>query len=31
MIKKLTPDELRYIHDTMLNKYGGLTGEKSPG
>src|SRR5690625_1911665 len=30
-MEKLYPHELRYIHDTMLELYGGLSGEKDPG
>ena len=31
MIERLYPEELRYIHDEMLRRYGGLPGEKDPG
>jgi death-on-curing protein len=30
-MERLYPHELRYIHDTMLELYGGLAGEKDPG
>lgn len=30
-MEKLYPHELRHIHDTMLEHYGGLSGEKNPG
>ncbi len=31
MTEKLTPEELRYVHQKMLDLYGGLPGEKEPG
>jgi len=31
MVEKHTPNELRYIHQTMLDLYGGLAGEINPG
>jgi len=30
-MEKLYPHELRHIHKTMLDRYGGLSGEKDPG
>lgn len=30
-MEKLTPDELKHIHNEMLKRYGGLPGEKNPG
>lgn len=30
-MKPILPEELRYIHDVMLEKYGGLQGEKDSG
>lgn len=30
-MEKLYPHELRHIHNTMLELYGGLSGEKDPG
>lgn len=30
-MEKIYPQELNYIHDTMLELYGGLPGEKDPG
>jgi death-on-curing protein len=30
MMERLYPDELRYIRDEMLHRYGGLPGEKEP-
>lgn len=30
-MEPILPEELRYIHDVMIERYGGLSGEKDPG
>lgn len=30
-MEPILPEELRYIHDIMIERYGGLRGEKDPG
>lgn len=31
MIERLTPEDIREIHEVMLERYGGLNGENEPG